>query len=394
MPQLAFDLTESSKGLPATLPISKIRKFDADISQIEDIIKLTVGEPDLSTPMHIKQAAIKDIEADDSHYADFSGKKELRDAISNYLKTSLNVDYDPETEICVSVGATGALNAIFMSILNPGDKVLIPTPAWGLYFQIVRLAGGQPVQIDTSKDDFILTADKLIETLEGEGKGAKAILITDPSNPTGRVYSPAALQEIAKVIFDYHLLSITDEIYAELIYDKEKHHSLSQYIPERNVILSGVSKAFAMTGWRLGYIAGPSEIMELVKKVNSFLFTSVTNNVQIASAEALNNGQADTKKARDIYGRRRNLVMDGLAELGFKLAKPQGAFYIFAKFPERFGTDDVDFAYKLAQEAKVGLTPGSYFGKGGQGYIRLSYASSIEQLELALVRIKAFINNN
>lgn len=394
MPQLAFDLTKSSKGLPATLPISKIRKFDADISQIEDIIKLTVGEPDLSTPMHIKQAAIKDIEADDSHYADFSGKKELRDAISNYLKTSLNVDYDPETEICVSVGATGALNAIFMSILNPGDKVLIPTPAWGLYFQIVRLAGGQPVQIDTSKDDFILTADKLIETLEGEGKGAKAILITDPSNPTGRVYSPAALQEIAKVISDYHLLSITDEIYAELIYDKEKHHSLSQYIPERNVILSGVSKAFAMTGWRLGYIAGPSEIMELVKKVNSFLFTSVTNNVQIASAEALNNGQADTKKARDIYGRRRNLVMDGLAELGFKLAKPQGAFYIFAKFPERFGTDDVDFAYKLAQEAKVGLTPGSYFGKGGQGYIRLSYASSIEQLELALVRIKAFINNN
>lgn len=394
MPQLAFDLTESSKGLPATLPISKIRKFDADISQIEDIIKLTVGEPDLSTTMHIKQAAIKDIEADDSHYADFSGKKELRDAISNYLKTSLNVDYDPETEICVSVGATGALNAIFMSILNPGDKVLIPTPAWGLYFQIVRLAGGQPVQIDTSKDDFILTADKLIETLEGEGKGAKAILITDPSNPTGRVYSPAALQEIAKVISDYHLLSITDEIYAELIYDKEKHHSLSQYIPERNVILSGVSKAFAMTGWRLGYIAGPIEIMELVKKVNSFLFTSVTNNVQIASAEALNNGQADTKKARDIYGRRRNLVMDGLAELGFKLAKPQGAFYIFAKFPERFGTDDVDFAYKLAQEAKVGLTPGSYFGKGGQGYIRLSYASSIEQLELALVRIKAFINNN
>lgn len=394
MPQLAFDLTESSKGLPATLPISKIRKFDADISQIEDIIKLTVGEPDLSTPMHIKQAAIKDIEADDSHYADFSGKKELRDAISNYLKTSLNVDYDPETEICVSVGATGALNAIFMSILNPGDKVLIPTPAWGLYFQIVRLAGGQPVQIDTSKDDFILTADKLIETLEGEGKGAKAILITDPSNPTGRVYSPAALQEIAKVISDYHLLSITDEIYAELIYDKEKHHSLSQYIPERNVILSGVSKAFAMTGWRLGYIAGPSEIMELVKKVNSFLFTSVTNNVQIASAEALNNGQADTKKARDIYGRRRNLVMDGLAELGFKLAKPQGAFYIFAKFPEIFGTDDVDFAYKLAQEAKVGLTPGSYFGKGGQGYIRLSYASSIEQLELALVRIKTFINNN
>ncbi|CCI85615.1 aspartate transaminase [Lactobacillus pasteurii DSM 23907 = CRBIP 24.76] len=394
MPQLAFDLTKSSKGLPATLPISKIRKFDADISQIEDIIKLTVGEPDLSTPMHIKQAAIKDIEADDSHYADFSGKKELRDAISNYLKTSLNVDYDPETEICVSVGATGALNAIFMSILNPGDKVLIPTPAWGLYFQIVRLAGGQPVQIDTSKDDFILTADKLIETLEGEGKGAKAILITDPSNPTGRVYSPAALQEIAKVISDYHLLSITDEIYAELIYDKEKHHSLSQYIPERNVILSGVSKAFAMTGWRLGYIAGPSEIMELVKKVNSFLFTSVTNNVQIASAEALNNGQADTKKARDIYGRRRNLVMDGLAELGFKLAKPQGAFYIFAKFPERFGTDDVDFAYKLAQEAKVGLTPGSYFGKGGQGYIRLSYASSIEQLELALVRIKTFINNN
>lgn len=394
MPQLAFDLTKSSKGLPATLPISKIRKFDADISQIEDIIKLTVGEPDLSTPMHIKQAAIKDIEADDSHYADFSGKKELRDAISNYLKTSLNVDYDPETEICVSVGATGALNAIFMSILNPGDKVLIPTPAWGLYFQIIRLAGGQPVQIDTSKDDFILTADKLIETLEGEGKGAKAILITDPSNPTGRVYSPAALQEIAKVISDYHLLSITDEIYAELIYDKEKHHSLSQYIPERNVILSGVSKAFAMTGWRLGYIAGPSEIMELVKKVNSFLFTSVTNNVQIASAEALNNGQADTKKARDIYGRRRNLVMDGLAELGFKLAKPQGAFYIFAKFPERFGTDDVDFAYKLAQEAKVGLTPGSYFGKGGQGYIRLSYASSIEQLELALVRIKTFINNN
>ena len=393
MPNLSNDLNSIINKRLNNLSASKIRAFDQKVSGIPSIIKLTIGEPDLATPEHVKQAAIAEIHADDSHYAHHAGKPELLDAISNYLDRSIGVHYDPKSEICVTVGATGALNDVFMTLLNPGDKILVPTPVWALYFQLIKMTGAIPVQIDTKKDGFILTPEHLRHVLEGRGKGAKAIILTDPSNPTGRVYPAETLKALAEVIKEYKIFSVTDEIYAELVYGNAEHHSLSEYIPEHNILISGLSKAYAMTGWRLGYIAGPKQIMQSIRKINAFLVTSVTDNVQMAAVEALNNGQDNPIQSRKIYESRLQFMQTGLEKLGFEMATPQGAFYIFAKIPEKYGTYDETFAYELAQKAKVGVTPGRYVGKGGEGYVRLSYASSTEQLQESLRRITDFVNN-
>ncbi|AEG40424.1 aminotransferase class I/II-fold pyridoxal phosphate-dependent enzyme [Lactobacillus kefiranofaciens] len=393
MPNLSSDLTPIINKRLNNLSASKIRAFDQKVSSIPGIIKLTIGEPDLNTPDHIKNAAIRDIQANDSHYAPQAGKPELLDAISNYLERKIGIHYDPTSEICATVGATGALNDVFMALLNPGDKILVPTPVWALYFQLIKLTGAIPIQIDTKKDNFILTPQHLRHVLDGRGKGAKAIILTNPSNPTGRVYPAEILKELAEVIKEYQIYSVTDEIYAELVYDTVKHHSLSEYIPDRNILISGVSKAYAMTGWRLGYIAGPKEIMQSICKINAFLVTAVTDNVQMAAVEALNNGHDDPKEAKKIYELRLQFMKTGLEKVGFEMATPQGAFYIFAKIPEQYGTDDEQFAFELAQKAQVGVTPGRYFGKGGEGYVRLSYASSNEQMQEALKRIINFVKN-
>ena len=393
MPNLSNDLTSIFNKRLNNLSASKIRAFDQKVSSIPGIIKLTIGEPDLNTPQHVKEAAIRDIENNDSHYAPQAGKPELLNAISAYLDRTIGVHYDPKNEICTTVGATGALNDVFMTLLNPGDKIIVPTPVWALYFQLIKMTGAIPIQVDTKKDGFILTPEHLRHVLNGRGKGAKAIILTDPSNPTGRVYPAKTLKALAEVIKEYQIFSISDEIYAELVYGNAEHHSLSEYIPDRNILISGVSKAYAMTGWRLGYIAGPKEIMHSICKVNAFLVTAVTDNVQMAAVEALNNGQDDPKKSKLIYEQRLKFMKTGLEKVGFEMATPQGAFYIFAKIPEQYGTDDEQFAFELAQKAQVGVTPGRYFGKGGEGYVRLSYASSTEQLQEALKRITNFVNN-
>ncbi|MDF7668280.1 aminotransferase class I/II-fold pyridoxal phosphate-dependent enzyme [Lactobacillus sp. ESL0703] len=394
MPHLAKSLSRTINTKIAQLSDSEITTFNNQTSKIPGIIKLTIGEPDVNTPEHVKRAAITAIESDDSHYAPEAGKPELLSAISDYLNDSLGVVFDPETEICATVGATEALNVAFMTLLNPGDKILVPTPVWGVYFGIIEMTGAIPVEVDTSQDDFLLTADHLKEVLANEGKGAKAVVLTDPSNPTGRVYSKEDLLELAQVITDNNLFAITDEIYAELIYNNKKHYSLTQIIPERTLLLSGLSKSFAMTGWRLGYIAGPKEIMKSVIKVNSFLITAVTDNVQAAATEALVNGAADYPIARATYQSRLEIIETGLRKCGFSMATPEGAFYIFAKIPTKFGQDDVKFATDLANKAKVALMPGSYFGQGGQGYVRLSYAASTEDLEEAVRRITDYVNND
>lgn len=394
MPILANNLAGTINTRIKKLPNSEIRSFSSQISQIPDIVKLTVGEPDLNTPDHIKQAAINDINKDDSHYAPEAGKPEYLNAVSSYLQKSLNVFYDPQNEICATVGVSEALNVSFMAILNPGDKVIVPTPVWGVYFGIIEMAGGIAVQVDTSDDNFILTAQHLAKVMENEGKGAKAIILTDPSNPTGRVYSKNELEELAQVIANYNLYALSDEIYAELIYSQKKHYSLTQIIPERTILLSGLSKNFAMTGWRIGYIAGPAEIMKTIIKVNSFMITSVTDNVQIGAAEAMVNGEKDYIAARKIYEKRLQIIQTGLEKNGFTMATPEGAFYIFAKIPTEFGSDDVAFAKDLAIKAKVGVIPGSYFGQGGQGFVRLSYAYSEQNLLTAVERITNYVNEH
>lgn len=392
MPELSADLYGTVSHKLDALQPSGIREFNKEVSKIPGIIKLTLGEPDMATPEHVKQAAIRSIEEDDSHYAPQMGKPELLEAISDYIQNTRDVHYDPQTEIIATVGATEALDATLFAILNTGDKVVVPTPIFSLYFPLIEMTGATVVQVDTSADNFVLTPEKLEEVLEEEGKGVKAVILNYPSNPTGREYSQKVLAGLAEVIKKHHLYAIADEIYSELVYGVE-HYSIATMIPERTIFISGLSKSHAMTGYRLGYVAAPAKIMANISKMHAFLVTTVTNNVQVAAAEALTNGLDDPLEFRKIYQHRRDLLVAGLKKLGFEMLTPEGAFYLFAKIPAQFGTDDVAFAKQLAKEAKVGVTPGSAFGKGGDGYVRLSYASSDENLTEAIKRIGEFLDH-
>lgn len=392
MPELSADLYGTVSHKLDALQPSGIREFNKEVSKIPGIIKLTLGEPDMATPEHVKQAAIRSIEEDDSHYAPQMGKPELLEAISDYIQNTRDVHYDPQTEIIATVGATEALDATLFAILNTGDKVVVPTPIFSLYFPLIEMTGATVVQVDTSADNFVLTPEKLEEVLEEEGKGVKAVILNYPSNPTGREYPQEVLAGLAEVIKKHHLYAIADEIYSELVYGVE-HYSIATMIPERTIFISGLSKSHAMTGYRLGYVAAPAKIMANISKMHAFLVTTVTNNVQVAAAEALTNGLDDPLEFRKIYQHRRDLLVAGLKKLGFEMLTPEGAFYLFAKIPTQFGTDDVAFAKQLAKEAKVGVTPGSAFGKGGDGYVRLSYASSDENLTEAIKRISEFLDH-
>lgn len=392
MPELSADLYGTVSHKLDALQPSGIREFNKEVSKIPGIIKLTLGEPDMATPEHVKQAAIRSIEEDDSHYAPQMGKPELLEAISDYIQNTRDVHYDPQTEIIATVGATEALDATLFAILNTGDKVVVPTPIFSLYFPLIEMTGATVVQVDTSADNFVLTPKKLEEVLEEEGKGVKAVILNYPSNPTGREYPQEVLAGLAEVIKKHHLYAIADEIYSELVYGVE-HYSIATMIPERTIFISGLSKSHAMTGYRLGYVAAPAKIMANISKIHAFLVTTVTNNVQVAAAEALTNGLNDPLEFRKIYQHRRDLLVAGLKKLGFEMLTPEGAFYLFAKIPAQFGTDDVAFAKQLAKEAKVGVTPGSAFGKGGDGYVRLSYASSDENLTEAIKRIGEFLDH-
>lgn len=392
MPELSADLYGTVSHKLDALQPSGIREFNKEVSKIPGIIKLTLGEPDMATPEHVKQAAIRSIEEDDSHYAPQMGKPELLEAISDYIQNTRDVHYDPQTEIIATVGATEALDATLFAILNTGDKVVVPTPIFSLYFPLIEMTGATVVQVDTSADNFVLTPEKLEEVLEEEGKGVKAVILNYPSNPTGREYPQEVLAGLAEVIKKHHLYAIADEIYSELVYGVE-HYSIATMIPERTIFISGLSKSHAMTGYRLGYVAAPAKIMANISKMHAFLVTTVTNNVQVAATEALTNGLDDPLEFRKIYQHRRDLLVAGLKKLDFEMLTPEGAFYLFAKIPAQFGTDDVAFAKQLAKEAKVGVTPGSAFGKGGDGYVRLSYASSDENLTEAIKRIGEFLDH-
>lgn len=393
MPELSTDLYGTVSHKLAALKPSGIRAFDKEVSTIPGIIKLTVGEPDMNTPEHVKAAAIKSIQADDSHYAPQAGKPELLKAISNYLKKTRGIDYDPDSEVVVTVGATEALDATMFSLFNTGDKVIVPTPTFALYFPLIAMTGATAIQVDTSADDFLLTPERLEEVLEKEGAGVKAVLLNYPGNPTGREYPQEVLAGLAKVISKHHLYVLADEIYSDLVYGVD-HYSIASMIPERTILISGLSKSHAMTGYRLGYVAGPAKIMKSILKMHCYLVTTVTDSTQTAATEALTNGLDDPLSFRESYQKRRDLVIDGLSKLGFDMATPQGAFYIFAKIPAAFGSDDEHFARELATKAKVGVTPGSAFGAGGEGYIRLSYASSEEDILECLKRIAAFVEGH
>ena len=389
MPQLASALQGMGNKTLQQTPPAMIRAYDQEISSIPGLVKLTLGEPGFDVPEHIKQAAIKSIEANDSHYSTAAGKLPLRQAIANQLKNRFGVEYQGDGEVVVTNGATEALTATIFSLFNPGDKVIIPTPGYALYNPIVTYNGAIPVEVNTKDDNFVLTPERLEKAIEAN-PSVKAILLNFPVNPTGRTYGQAELQALATVIKRHHLLVISDEIYGDLTYD-HRHYSMIEELPEQTILISGLSKSHAMTGWRLGYLAGPKALVQQITKMHSFLITCINDTAQAAALEAIQNGQADPIAFRQEYEHRRNLMAQALRALGFEMATPEGAFYMFAKIPAQFGDDDFAFARAIAKEAKVGVIPGSVFGPGGEGYVRLSYAAPEADIQEAMKRITAFM---
>lgn len=389
MPSLADNLQGMVNQRVAELPPAQIRAFDDEISTVPGIVKLTLGEPDFAVPDHVKQAAVRSIEADDSHYSPSKGTLALREAISKYLAKTRQVHYDPASEIIVTVGATEAITATTFALLNPGDEVVIPTPIFSLYFPSVSLTGATPLKVNTAADGFLLTPARLKQVLADHPK-AKAIILNYPNNPTGRCYSKEEITALAKVVKEHHLLAIVDEIYSELIYDRP-FTSIASLLPDQTILISGLSKSHAMTGYRLGYLAGPAAAVSQISKMHSFMVTAPNDTAQAAALEALTNGLADPQAFRDHYRQRRDRLVAVMKKMGFEIAVPDGAFYVFAKIPAQFGKDDMTFARQLAHQAKVGVIPGSAFGPGGEGYVRLSYAAADQNIETAIDRLQQFM---
>lgn len=371
-------------------PENYIRYFDAQISDVPDILKFTMGEPDFDMPDLVKEAAIKAIEKNYSHYAPSAGIQELREEIVAYVKRHYGLEYDADKQILVTVGVTEALSVAANALLNPGEKVVIPAPYFSLYDNIIKTAQGMPIHVDTSADGFVCSAEKLDEVLTKE-ENVKYVLLNYPSNPTGTSYSEEELKALAKVIKKHEVYCVADEVYADLTYDGFKHTSIAKFIPEQTIVLNGLSKSFAMTGMRVGYMAIPEDIYQSFYVVHQSTVTCVSTPIQMAAAAALRDGDAEMEYMRQAYEERRNFLIPELEKLGFEIASPVGAFYLFLKIPENQNQEDKSFALELAQKAKVGLTPGSAFGQGGVGYLRLSYAASLESLEEAVKRLSNYL---
>lgn len=386
-------LSDSMKKELKQIQPSSILKFNQEISQVPDMVKLTIGEPDFNTPDHVKQAAIRSIENNESHYTNSRGTEGLRKAASKFLNDKYNVNYDPETQILVTTGATEGIFSSLTAMLNPGDTVIIPTPIFPQYIPVAILNGAKPIFLDTSDNGFILSPEKLQATIEANKDTVKAVVLNFPSNPTGVTYNREELQALADVLKQYDIFVLSDEIYSELTYG-EPHVSMGELLPEQTVLLNGVSKSHAMTGWRIGLVCGPVDVISEIGKVHQFAITSATANAQAAAEEAFKNGPDDGVAMRKIYQQRRDLLLAGLKEAGFECANPKGAFYLFAKIPANLNQDSVAFCYELAKEAKVAVIPGASFGPGGEGYVRISYAASTEELKKAIERIQKFVDQH
>ncbi|MCT3221516.1 aminotransferase class I/II-fold pyridoxal phosphate-dependent enzyme [Lactiplantibacillus plantarum] len=373
----------------AAIQPSDILAFNAEIANIPGIVRLTLGEPDFNTPEHVKQAAIESIEADESHYAPSNGTLALRTAAAEFLAAKYDVHYDPASEVIITAGATGGIYTALTSILNPGDEVLIPTPIFPLYIAIVKLSGATPVFMDTSDNGFVLSPDQLQTMLAAHPK-TKAVVLNFPSNPTGVTYRHDDLKALAAVLADQPIFVLSDEIYSELTYG-EPHESIANYLPTQTILLNGVSKSHAMTGWRIGIMCAPKAITAQLGKIHQFTVTSTTTNAQAAATEALKNGLDDAQVMKREYQERRDYLYDALNDLGFQSAKPEGAFYLFSKIPAGLPQNSMAFCRELAHEARVALIPGSSFGPGGEGYVRISYAASMADLKTAVTRLRTYV---
>lgn len=368
---------------------SGIRKFFDLVSEMDDVISLGVGEPDFDTPWHIRDEGIYSLEKGKTFYTSNSGLKELKSEIAKYIKRTQNVDYDPAHEIMVTVGGSEAIDVALRAMIDEGDEVLIPQPSYVSYEPCAFLAGAKPVIINLkAENEFKLTAKEIEDACTDK---TKILILPFPNNPTGSIMEKEELEKIAKVIIEKDLYVLSDEIYAELTY-KGKHVSITtiEGMKERTVLINGFSKSYAMTGWRLGYACAPQKILEQMLKIHQYAIMCAPTTSQYAAVEALKNGDKDVEEMRRSYNHRRRFLMNAFREMGLECFEPFGAFYVFPCIKE-FGMTSEEFATKFLMEEKVATVPGTAFGDSGEGFLRISYAYSLETLKTAMQKLNKFI---
>lgn len=388
-----MDLTKKFNKQVYKIAVSTIRQFDEQVTNIKGIIKLTLGEPDFNTPEHVKTAAHDAIDNNFSHYSGMAGLTDVREAATFFMKEKYGVSYQPASEVLVTVGATEAISASLLSILEPGDKVLMPAPIYPGYEPVITLAQAEPIYIDTTSNDFVLTPEMIEAAMLEHGDQVKAIILNYPSNPTGVTYNREEVKAIAEVLKNYSIFVISDEIYSELTYE-DQHVSIAEFIPDQTILINGLSKSHAMTGWRIGFIFGPENLIAEIIKVHQYLVTAASTISQKAAVRALVEGMNDAAVMKEEYRERRDFVYEQMTSLGFEVARPNGAFYIFAKIPAGYEQDSMKFCVDLAQQQAIAIIPGVAFGKEAEGYVRISYAADLATLKEAMKRIGNYIKTN
>ena len=386
-----MDLTKRFNKQLDKIQVSLIRQFDQAISEIPGVLRLTLGEPDFTTPDHVKKAAKRAIDQDQSYYTGMSGLLTLRQAASDFVKEKYQLDYNPENEILVTIGATEALSATLTAILEEGDKVLLPAPAYPGYEPIVNLVGAEIVEIDTTENGFVLMPEMLEKAILEQGDKLKAVILNYPANPTGITYSREQLEALAAVLRKYEIFVVCDEVYSELTYTGENHVSLGTMLRDQAIIINGLSKSHAMTGWRLGFIFAPANFTAQLIKSHQYLVTAANTMAQHAAVEALTAGKNDAEPMKKEYIQRRDYIIEKMTNLGFEIIKPDGAFYIFAKIPAGYNQDSFAFLKDFAQKKAVAFIPGAAFGQYGEGYVRLSYAASMGTIREAMKRLEEYM---
>lgn len=368
---------------------SGIRKFFDIVSEMKDAISLGVGEPDFDTPWHIREEGIYSLERGRTFYTSNAGLPELKEEICIYLKRRFDLSYDYQQEVLVTVGGSEAIDIALRAVIDPGDEVLIPQPSYVSYLPCAVLTDAVPVIIELQeKNEFRLTKEELLEHITPK---TKMLILPFPNNPTGAVMDKKDLEEIAEVIIEKDILVLSDEIYSELSYG-EQHVSIASLpgMKERTILINGFSKSYAMTGWRLGYAAGPSPIIEQMIKIHQFAIMCAPTTSQYAAVSALRNGDKDVAMMREAYNQRRRFLVHELRRMNLECFEPFGAFYVFPSI-KKFGMTSDEFATRLLEEEKVAVVPGTAFGECGEGYLRISYAYSLEDLKTALGRLESFV---
>ena len=369
---------------------SGIRKFFDIVAEMDDVVSLGVGEPDFDTPWAVRDEGIYTLERGKTFYTSNSGLKELREEISRYLIRRLGVRYDPIHECLVTVGGSEAIDLAFRALVNPGEEILIPEPSYVSYTPCAILADAVPVPIPLkAENEFRLTPEELEEHITDK---TKILVLPFPNNPTGAVMTREDLEPIAKICIRHNLFVVSDEIYSELTYTGEDHVSIVQipHMQERTILINGFSKAFAMTGWRLGYCCGPAEVLSLMTKIHQYAIMCAPTNSQYAAIVALRDCYSEVEKMREAYNQRRRFLLHSFEQMGLPCFEPFGAFYVFPCIKE-FGMTSEEFATRLLEEERVAVVPGDAFGESGEGFIRISYAYSLEALKIAVGRLEKFV---